>query len=88
MDHKAQGQMIECIIIDIGPTKRFPVDSFAAYIALSHSRGHKTIHLLRDFDKWIFTQHPSTELRLDDERLECLTTQTKDKYEMGTYNFV
>jgi hypothetical protein len=88
MDHKAQGQVIECIIIDIGPTKRFPVDPFAAYVALSHSRGHKTNHLLRDFDKWIFTQHPSTELRLDDERLECLTTQTKDKYEMGTYNFV
>jgi ATP-dependent exoDNAse (exonuclease V) alpha subunit len=34
-DHKAQGQTIECVIVDIGPTKRFPVDPFAAYVALS-----------------------------------------------------
>src|SRR5882762_3998679 len=61
-DHKAQGQTIECVIVDIGPTQRFPVDSFATYVALSRSRGRKTIHLLRNFDKWIFTWHPSTEL--------------------------
>jgi ATP-dependent exoDNAse (exonuclease V) alpha subunit len=87
-DHKAQGQMIECVIVDIGPTKRFPVDPFAAYVALSCSRGRKTIRLLRDFDEQIFTRHPSTELRSEDERLDRLNTQTKAKYEMGTYNFV
>jgi len=88
MDHKAQGQTIKCIIVNIGPTKRFPVDPFATYVAMSHSRGHNTIRLLRDFDKRIFTRHPSTELRSEDERLACLTTQTKAKYEMGAYNFV
>jgi len=34
-DHKAQGQTIENVIVDIGTTKRFPVDPFAAYVSLS-----------------------------------------------------
>jgi len=54
-DHKAQGQMIEHIIVDIGPTQRFSVDAFAAYVALSQSWGRATIRLLRDFDNKIFT---------------------------------
>ena len=68
--------------------QEIPVDPFATYVALSHSRGRKTIRLLRDFDERIFTRHPSNELRLEDERLERLTTQTKDKYDMGIYDFV
>jgi ATP-dependent exoDNAse (exonuclease V) alpha subunit len=36
-DHKAQGQTIENVIVDIGPTRRFSVDAFAAYVALSRS---------------------------------------------------
>ena len=63
------------------------MDLFAAYVALSHSRGHETIHLLRDFDERIFTRHPSNELRDKDERLELLVAETKDKYDMGVYNF-
>jgi hypothetical protein len=34
-DHKLQGQTLEHVVVDIGPTKRFPVDPFAAYVALS-----------------------------------------------------
>ena len=71
------------MIVDIGPTKRFPVDPFAAYVALSRSRGRESIHLLRDFDDRIFTRHPSDELSDEDERLERLATETKNKYDMG-----
>lgn len=64
------------IVIDIGPTKRFPVDPFAAYVALSRSRGRESIC----FDERIFTRHPSDELRDEDERLEQLAMETKNKY--------
>src|ERR1700691_2526703 len=30
-DHKAQGQMLEHVLIDIGTTKKFPVTPFSAY---------------------------------------------------------
>jgi hypothetical protein len=36
-DHKAQDQTIEYVIVDIGLTKKFPVDPFTAYVALSQS---------------------------------------------------
>jgi len=38
MDRKAQGQMIENVIVDIGLTRRFSVDAFTAYVALSRSQ--------------------------------------------------
>jgi len=85
-DHKVQGQTIEYVIVDIGPTKRFPVDPFTAYVALSRSRGRKSIRLLQDFDKRIFTKHLSDELRDEDERLEQLAMETKNKYDMGLYD--
>jgi hypothetical protein len=85
-DHKVQGQTIKRVIVDIGPTKRFPVDPFAAYVALLRGRGQDSIRLLWDFDKCIFTKHPSDELRDEDERLEQLTTETKNKYDMGLYD--
>jgi ATP-dependent exoDNAse (exonuclease V) alpha subunit len=34
-NHKAQGQTIEYVIVNIGLTKKFPVDPFVAYVALS-----------------------------------------------------
>jgi len=86
-DHKAQGQTIEYVIVDIGPTKKFPVDPFTAYVALSRSRGRDTIRLLRDFDDAIFTKHPSEDLHLEDERLKLLDGTTKDKFDMGVYGF-
>lgn len=86
-DHKAQGQTIERVIVDIGPTKRFPVDPFSAYVALSRSRGRATIRLLRDFDDNIFTKHPSEALRLEDERLWTLAKETMIKYKSGGYDY-
>jgi hypothetical protein len=75
------------VIIDIGTTKKFPVTPFAAYVALSRSRGRETVRLLHDFDDTIFTRHPSQYLRLEDDRLEYLNANTKDRYETGYYNF-
>jgi ATP-dependent exoDNAse (exonuclease V) alpha subunit len=86
-DHKSQGQTIGYVIVDISPTKKFPVTPFAAYVALSRSRGRSSIRLLRDFDDSIFTQHPSEALRLEDERLEWLAKDTEDKFEAGYYNY-
>ena len=86
-DHKAQGQTIEYVIVDIGPTKKFPVSSFAAYVALSRSRGRDNIRLLRDFDDVIFTKHPSEALRQEDERLQSINKVTTDKFLAGMYDF-
>jgi ATP-dependent exoDNAse (exonuclease V) alpha subunit len=85
-DHKAQGQTIENVIVDIGTTKRFPVDPFVAYVALSRSRGRNSIRLLRDFDNKIFTRHPSEDLRLEDRCLEGLAERTKIRFDMGLYD--
>ena len=86
-DHKAQGQMIENVIVDIGPTKKFSVDAFAAYVALSQSRGQETIRLLGDFDDKIFTKHPSEHLHAEDKRLAALSLQTKIRFVVGAYEY-
>jgi hypothetical protein len=86
-DHKAQGQTLEHVIVDIGTTVKFPVNPFAAYVALSRSRGRDTIRLLRDFDETIFTKHPSEYLRREDERLAGLVVETADKFKKGWYNY-
>lgn len=86
-DHKSQGQTIEYAIIDIGTTRAFPVNPFAAYVALSRSRGRQSIRLLREFDPGIFTKHPSEALRVEDERLRVLTTDTRNKFEAGFFSF-
>ena len=70
MNHKAQGQTLENIIVDVGTTNNFPVTPFLAYVALSQSRGRDTIRLLRDFDETIFTKYPLEDLQLEDERLD------------------
>jgi hypothetical protein len=85
-DHKSQGQTIEYVIVDIGPTRKFPVDPFAAYVALSRSRGRHSIRLLRDFDDHIFTKHPSEDLRAEDVRLSILAEKTKTRFEEGYYS--
>jgi hypothetical protein len=36
----------------------------------------------------IFTKHPSEDLCVEDERLKLLDGTTKDKFEMGIYDFV
>jgi len=87
MDHKAQGQTIENVIVDNGLTQRFSVDTFAAYIALSQSQGWETIRLLRDFDDKIFTKHPSEHLWNEDTCLAALMWSTKTRFESGAYNY-
>ena len=54
-----------------------------AYVALSR---RESICLLWDFDEHIFTRHPLDELRDEDERLEQLAVETKNKYDMGLYD--
>ena len=86
-DHKAQGQTLEYVIVDIGKLKTFPVNQFAAYVALSRSRGRQTIRLLRDFDDRLFTIHPSEDLKEQDERLKVLSQQTEINWQNGFYKF-
>jgi hypothetical protein len=56
------------------------------YVALSRSRGRKTIRLLRDFDEKLFTVHPNEHLRREDARLEKLEDETKRRYDAGEFH--
>lgn len=83
-DHKAQGQTIEYVIVDIGKVPGgFGNSAFGMYVALSRSRGRNTIRLLRDFENSLFTRHPSDDLRMEDIRLEALAKETKEKWMSG-----
>jgi hypothetical protein len=42
------------ITIDLRDTPTGKISPFSAYVALSRSRGRKTIRLLSDFDKKLF----------------------------------
>jgi len=75
------------VVVEISPTKRFSVDAFAAYMALSQSRGRTSIRLLRDFDDSIFTKHPSEYLRAEDARLAELSKETEVKFEGGMFSY-
>jgi PIF1-like helicase len=86
-DHKSQGQTLGCVLIDIGYLSRFPVNAFAAYVALSRSRGRHTIRLLREFDERLFTTHPSRDLMEEDKRLHKAAEETRKKWEAGVYNY-
>ena len=85
-DHKGQGQTLGNVVVDIGKLKTFPVNQFAAYVALSRSWGRDSIRLLRDFDDRLFTVHPSEDLKEEDERLQVLVKQTKENWNMGLYH--
>ncbi|KIM69312.1 hypothetical protein SCLCIDRAFT_1177308 [Scleroderma citrinum Foug A] len=69
-DYCAQGQTLDCCIVDIGPPPTGQLTPFNAYVALSRSHGHHNIHLLRNFEERLFTQHPSEYLRKEDRCLE------------------
>ncbi|KAH9021604.1 hypothetical protein EDB84DRAFT_1274920, partial [Lactarius hengduanensis] len=68
-DYKSQGQTLECVIVDIAKPPSGSLTAFNAYIALSRSRGRKTIRLLHDFDDRLFTNHPCEGLRTEDNHL-------------------
>ena len=86
-DHKAQGQTLEFVLVDIGRLSRFAVNAFASYVALSRGRGHHRIRLLRDYDPKLFTTHPSVDLREEDRRLTALVEETKQKWLLGYYKY-
>jgi ATP-dependent exoDNAse (exonuclease V) alpha subunit len=86
-DHKAQGQTLEYVIVDIGPVpEKFGISPLGVYVALSRGRGREQIRLLRDFDDNLFMKHPSEDLRVEDERLTMLTEMTKDRWDTGFYD--
>jgi hypothetical protein len=86
-DHKAQGQTMGFVIVDIGCLKKFPVNQFAAYVALSRSKGRDTIRLLRDFEDELFTKPPAADLQDIDNKLARLVQDTKEKWDAGVYKY-
>jgi hypothetical protein len=82
-DYRAQGQTLEAVVVDIGKMPSFSLSPFNAYVALSRSRGRKTIRLLRDFDDALFTNHPSDDLRTEDIRLHEQDEETKQWHRNG-----
>ena len=77
-DYKAQGQTMECVFVDISKPPSGALSPFSVYVALSRSRGRRTIRILRDFDHSLFMHHPSEDLRIDMERLQELNEKTKE----------
>lgn len=87
-DHKAQGQTLEPVIVDIGQVPgNIGINPFGVYVALSRGRGRNEIRLLRDFDDRLFTRYPSEDLRIEDCRLEALTQATKERWDAGFYDY-
>ena len=73
-----------CVIVDISKPPSGALSPFSVYIALSRSRGHQIIRILREFDHTLFMHHPSEDLRLDMERLQHLERVTKKEFEMDS----
>jgi ATP-dependent exoDNAse (exonuclease V) alpha subunit len=84
-DYKSQGQTMECVIVDLGKPPTGALNGFNAYVALSRSRGRKTIRLLREIDTKLFTEHPSERLHEEDVRLTRLEMETLERYEIGEF---
>ncbi|KAF8807980.1 hypothetical protein BYT27DRAFT_7211611 [Phlegmacium glaucopus] len=76
-NYKAQGQTMECVIINISKPPSGKLLLFSVYVTLSRSRGRKTIQILRDFNPTLFMHHPSEDLRADMARLERLNEKLK-----------
>ena len=76
-DYKAQGQTMECVIVDISKPPSGKLSPFSIYVALSRSRGWDTIRILRDFDPELLMHHLSEDLRVEMARLERLDERTK-----------
>ena len=76
-DYKAQGQTMECVIVDISNPPSGALSPFNVYVALSRSRGRRTIRILRNFDPGLFMHHPSEDLRTEMERLRRLDKDTR-----------
>jgi len=86
-NYKSQGQTLGNVLVDIRKLSHFPVNPFAAYVALSWSRGRHKIRLLHDFDLKLFTTHPCMDLKDKDRRLQILVEETKEKWQAGFYKY-
>ena len=80
-DYKSQGQTMEYVIVDISKPPTGTLSPFSVYVALSRSRGRKTIRILREFDASLLMHHPSEDLRMDMARLEHLDAKTRESHE-------
>ena len=87
-DYKAQGQTMECVIVDLGKPPSGGLTGFNMYIALSRSHGQSTIRLLWDFDEKLFMEHPSEDLRREDIRLSMLEKKMLERYNTGCYDLI
>jgi hypothetical protein len=76
-DYRAQGQTIQCTLFVIAQPPTGELMPFNAYVALSRGHGRESMRLLRDFNDRLFTQHPSENLRPEDEWLERLDAITR-----------
>lgn len=86
-DYRAQGQTMAAAIVDLAkPPTGSGLTPFAAYVALSRSRGRENIRILRDFDPKLFTTHPSEALRQENRRLMKLDVDTKSWWNTSQTN--
>jgi ATP-dependent exoDNAse (exonuclease V) alpha subunit len=76
-DIKSQGQTMGPTLVDLSSPPSGKLSCFNAYVALSRSKGRKTIRLLRDFDDMLFKTPPSADLEIEMKRLDELDRQTK-----------
>ncbi|KIO17573.1 hypothetical protein M407DRAFT_32739 [Tulasnella calospora MUT 4182] len=81
-DHKAQGQTLDRVIVDIGKPATGSISQFNAYVALSRGRDPEKVWLLRPFEMQLFTQGVDPDLAEEDIRLERLNDETRRTYEM------
>jgi hypothetical protein len=82
MDHRAQGQTIPYVIVDVASPPTGTLSLFNLYVALSHSAGWHSICLLLDFDSKLFKCKHDQQLLDEDARLESLDTETKSWHEL------
>jgi ATP-dependent exoDNAse (exonuclease V) alpha subunit len=76
-DIKSQGQTMGPALVDLSSPPSGKLSGFNAYVALSRSKGRKTIRLLRDFDETMFQTPPSVDLDAEMKTLDELDKQTK-----------
>ncbi|QRV77239.1 ATP-dependent DNA helicase PIF1 [Ceratobasidium sp. AG-Ba] len=76
-DYKAQGQTLECAIVDIAePPTGGRLSQPNIYVALSRCPDLDSIRILRDFDRDILRRPVDVDLMKEDERLERLNEKT------------
>ncbi|KIO25222.1 hypothetical protein M407DRAFT_25445 [Tulasnella calospora MUT 4182] len=86
--HKAQGQTLDWVIVNIGKPATGSINQFNAYVALSRGRNPEKVWLLRPFEMQLFTQGVDPDLAEEDIRLERLNDETRRAYEMESPSMI